>query len=59
MSTIDWTDVAKAAAEYPESSDSKWLGAYWSETLTEDEQHMFDGLGDFAESVRQARNDEI
>ena len=59
MSTIDWTDIAKAAAEYDESSDSEWLGTYWSESMTEDEQQMFDGFGDFEAAVRQARNGEL
>ena len=55
MSVIDWTDVAKAAAEYPESTDGEWLGTYWNEVLTVDEQQMFSSYSDFAESVRQAR----
>ena len=59
MSTIDWTDIAKAAAEYDESSDSEWLGTYWSEGLTEDEQQMFGDFGDFEAAVRQARNGEL
>lgn len=51
----DWTDAARAAAQYEESSDAEWLGTYWSEMLTEDERKVFSDFSCFAAAVRQAR----
>jgi len=47
--------VAEIVAEWPEEAvDAEWLGAYYSECLSDEEREGFGSFGEFMEEVNAA-----